>query len=161
MNNSTQTYQQKMIEKGQELNAQIVELKARKECIEKEFESKLEEANVLQTRVTRLQYETEKIEQLCDVMSQDSKTIYELQTNILDFEALVLSNLEDNINTLSKKLDDTYNQLEQVKESCEEQHNKVVAETNKLINQKNDLDIYRKRLEKKCEELYPSMKIII
>ncbi|MDD4013255.1 MAG: hypothetical protein PHW14_03585 [Candidatus Omnitrophica bacterium] len=161
MNNSTQTLHQKLMEKGQELNAQIVELKARKECIEKEFESKLEEANALQARVTKLQYEIEQVEQRTETIAIDSQAIYELQNNILDFQALVLSNLEDNMKGLEKTINDTNNHLEELNKKCLEQHEKVVAETNKLINQKKDLDIYRSRLEKKCAEICPEIKIIL
>lgn len=65
------------------------------------------------------------------------------------------------LDSINSHVDNQADKLTQLKEEYEKVHQKIVAENEQLLINKNDLDIYRIRLEKKCAELYPEIKIIL
>lgn len=144
-----------------ELELLINQLKAKKEYMEKEMNTQIEATDKLNQRYIDLQHNIQELYKVIDTVTEDIK---ELKVKYSEYIQLI-DNTAINFNLYLKNIDNylskTQQDLDNKKSEYKQVHNKIVNETEQLIINKNDLDIYKKRLEKKCAELYPSMKIII
>lgn len=144
-----------------ELELLINKLKAKKELIEQEMNTQLAATEQLNQRYTSLENQIQEAYTLMNTVTEDIKELKLQYNNYLQ----LIDNTAINFNLYLKNIDNylskTQQDLDNKKSEYKQVHNKIVNETEQLIINKNDLDIYKKRLEQKCAELYPSMKIII
>ena len=148
---------QKKIELEQEINR----LKTKKSFIETEINCQLQTLEGMQTRHDTLSNSITSFESTLEKLHKEIISLTELYNK-------VYSTIENSLGGFSKyliDLDKHYSlQEEKVKNlqsEYERVHKQIVEENEHLLINKRDLDIYRMRLEKKCAELYPEIKIIL
>ena len=160
-NKITQTITMKLMDETKKLNEHIVSLKKELELLDTEAKKKFNIAESLQERINSQENQLVILEKGIDEITILDNNLYEYQSSILHLLSLSIVNFGNHFKQIESSINKSQQKIEDINKEYDDKHTKIVAETEVLLRNKNDLDIYRKRLEKKCAELYPEIKIII
>jgi len=160
-NKITQTITMKLMDETKKLNEHIVSLKKELELLDTEAKKKFNIAESLQERINSQENQLVILEKGIDEITILDNNLYEYQSSILHLLSLSIVNFGNHFKKIESFINKSQQKLKDINKECDDKHTRIVAETEVLLRNKQDLDIYRKRLEKKCAELYPEIKIII
>jgi len=148
-------------EKKKELEQMITNLLARKELLDVEVNAQLLLTDSVKERRDSMSKEIAEFDEVLnsvhlsvvELQEYYMKLAYQIELSLQGFSKYLIE-VDSHLNQQEQKIKDLQIEYNNV-------HDKIVTELEQLAINKNDLDIYRTRLEKKCAELYPGIKIIL
>ena len=148
-------------EKKRELEQMITNLLARKELLDVEVNAQLLLTDSVKERRDAMSKEIAEFDEVLnslhlsvvELQEYYMKLAYQIELSLQGFSKYLVE-VDSHLNQQEQKVKDLQIEYKNV-------HDKMVSELEQLAINKSDLDIYRTRLEKKCAELYPGIKIIL
>ena len=148
-------------EKKKELEQMITNLLARKELLDVEVNAQLLLTDSVKERRDAMSKEIAEFDEVLnslhlsvvELQEYYMKLAYQIELSLQGFSKYLIE-VDSHLNQQEQKVKDLQTEYKNV-------HDKMVSELEQLAINKSDLDIYRTRLEKKCAELYPGIKIIL
>lgn len=152
---------QPILEKKASLNLEIVELQQKREQEEIAF-------NEYQKRVESIRSEIIELEDVFVAakneivqFEKECSTIIQMGIGVVKDTEQIVEQLLAHANLIHKRIEEQKLELQKIQKQKQDAHDEITREWGKLSDFKDDLDIYKKRLEKEIKEANLDTKIII
>lgn len=161
MNSVRSTQINSVNEKKKELEQMITNLLARKELLDVEVKAQLVLTDDIKERRDAMNKEIQEFDSTLEAMHLSVVQLQEYYTQLAHQIELSLQGFSKYLVEVDSHLNQQEQKIKDLQQEYKNVHDKMVLELEQLAINKKDLDIYRTRLEKKCAELYPGIKIIL